>query len=77
MKSQLMWTAICSAVCSVIATLIFKKMGVDSGGWIGVIGPGLGIAFGTFISVKMGKTKNKDHQARGEVILIKDETLRV
>ena len=55
MKNQIIWTAICSVIFSVITTLIFKAMEIDSGGWAGGIGAGLGVSVGTYIAAKINK----------------------
>ena len=48
----LVWTAIASAIFSVIASMAFKWAEIDDGGWAGGIGAGIGVAVGAWIGKK-------------------------
>lgn len=60
MRTQIIWTVICSVIASVIATLAFKQAGVDPVGWAGGIGAGVGVVMGMFIAARLDKGEDPD-----------------
>jgi hypothetical protein len=60
MRSTILWTIVCSAVVSAIATLGLKEAGIDPGGWGGGIGAGVGVVLGAFIANKLDKNSETE-----------------
>ena len=56
----LIWTAIASAIFSVIASMAFKWAEIDDGGWAGGIGAGIGVAVGAWIGNRDSGAEEKN-----------------
>ena len=65
MRNQLIWTVVCSVIASVVAAVLFKEAGIDSAGWAGGIGAGLGVVGGTLIAAKLDKKDKNDEGGEG------------